>query len=142
MGKSNRRTASWLCGAVPVLVAALIVIPRGSAKADSPDFILHKVDRGDVGRTGQERATVGAGRAVELVCRVRARGPGKPASTIKWIVEDGTSVKKGDKLIELDNSALQDEMKAQQVVVEQQRAQFAQAKTALKLAELAAQGDA
>ena len=143
MRRYHRRTASWLCGTVPVLaVAALIVIPDAAAKADSPDFVLHKVDRGDVVRTVQERGTVEAARAVELVCRVRARGPGKPASTIKWIVEDGTSVKKGDKLIELDDSALQDEMKAQQVVVEQQRAQLAQAKTALKLAELAAQGDA
>src|SRR5262245_7871469 len=139
----ERRTVRRLSGVVSVLAAALIAIPKGSAAEDRPaEFVLYKVDRGDVVRTVQERGTVEAARAAELGCRCGARGPGKPASTIKWIVEDGTSVKKGDKLIELDDSALQDEMKAQQVVVEQQRAQLAQAKTALKLAELAAQGDA
>jgi HlyD family secretion protein len=141
--RGDVNTARWLRRAVAVMaVAALIAIPRGSAKADSPDFVLHKVDRGDVVRTVSEKGEIEVANAAELVCRVRARGPGKPASTIKWIVDDGTSVKKGDKLIELDDSALQDEMKAQQVVVEQQRAQFAQAKTALKLAELAVLGDA
>src|SRR5262245_20924159 len=141
--RGDVNTARWLRRAIVVLAAALIAIPTGSAKEDRPaEFVLHKVDRGDVVRTVHERGTVEAASAAELACRVRARGPGKPASTIKWIVEDGTMVKKGDKLVELDDSALQDELRAQQAVVAQQRAQLAQAKTALKLAELAAQGDA
>jgi HlyD family secretion protein len=142
--RSYVNTARWLRRAVSVMaVAALIAIPNGSAKADSPDFVLHKVDRGDVVRTVQERGAVEAANAAELVCRVRTRYaiPGRPVTTIKWIVEDGTTVKKGDKLVELDDSVLQEEMRAQQAIVAQQRARVVQEKTALKQAELNGQRD-
>src|SRR5262249_18513286 len=53
-----------------------------------------------------ERGTAESADATDVVCRVRATAQGKAATTIKWLVEDGTLVKKGQRLVELDDSAL------------------------------------
>src|SRR5215469_7091884 len=85
----RHKTTSRLCRVISVMgMAALLSIPKGSAKEDRPAaLVFHKVDRGDVVRTLTERGVVEPANAAELVCRVRSRGPDKPASRIKWIVE-------------------------------------------------------
>ncbi len=57
------------------------------------------VDRGPISSTVSERARVEAIKTSDIISRVRWLG--KTADTIiSWVVEDGVSVKKGDKLIE------------------------------------------
>ena len=41
------------------------------------------------------------------------------ASTIKWIVDDGSRVAKGDKIVELDDSGQQEQLKTMDVFVPQ-----------------------
>jgi HlyD family secretion protein len=65
-----------------------------------------------------ERGTLESAENSEIVCRVKASGKGSTISTtIKWIIDDGTQVVRGQKLIELDDSGLQDQLKDQNIKV-------------------------
>jgi RND family efflux transporter MFP subunit len=73
--------------------------------------VFQPVARGDVTATVIERGSLEAATAADVTCQVKARGKdGAPGATIKWVVEDGTIVKKGDRLVELDDAALRDEL--------------------------------
>ncbi len=73
----------------------------------------------------------------EVKCMVEARGgTGTP---ILWVIDEGSYVKKGDKLCELDSSALENEMKAQRIVVSASEALVISSDAALKQAEIAKQ---
>ncbi len=70
-----------------------------------------------------ERGTLEAARNDDIVCLVKASGRGSTAATtIRWVIDDGTQVKKGDKVIELDRSGLEDQKLAQQIAVEKAKA--------------------
>ena len=48
----------------------------------------------------------------DIYCTVRSGTKGSTvATTIKWIIDEGTEVKKGDKIMELDSSGFQDQLK-------------------------------
>ena len=57
----------------------------------------------------------------EVVCRVKA-GTKTAALTIKWVIDDGAHVKQGERLMEIDDSALQDNLKAEKIVLDQAKA--------------------
>jgi RND family efflux transporter MFP subunit len=86
-----------------------------------------KVVHGDVTLTIIERGAVEDLDRTPLISRVRFPGKPQMLATIKWIIEDGTAVKKGDKVVELDDSALRDMLQDQALVVEQARAAHEQA---------------
>ena len=79
------------------------------------DFL--PVDRGPVVATIVERGSLQAVQTSDVFCRVRAAGTGGKdpafATSIKWIIDDGTMVKKGDRLIEFDDSAHSDLLRKQ-----------------------------
>jgi RND family efflux transporter MFP subunit len=76
-----------------------------------------------------ERGTLEAAVSTPIKCQLRATASGSNiASTIeKLFVEDGDTVKKGTKLVQLDTAALRDRANAQQVVLADKRALFEQA---------------
>lgn len=63
----------------------------------------------------------------DIICRVKAGSKGTFASTIKWVIDDGSYVKAGQILIELDDSALQEQYKTQSIVVDKARAEWVKA---------------
>lgn len=83
------------------------------------DFMA--ADRGAVADVINERASLDAAKKTDIISRVQPAGPTKPGaipiSIIKWVVEDGTAVKKGEKLVELDASEHQKEVENLKVVV-------------------------
>jgi HlyD family secretion protein len=65
-----------------------------------------------------ERGTLESAENRDVVCRVRARSQGSTvATTIKWVIDDGTEVERGQKLVELDDSGLQEQLKTQNITV-------------------------
>jgi multidrug resistance efflux pump len=59
----------------------------------------------------------------DVVCTVRAGQKGSTNSTvIKWLVDAGTEVSKGDKIMELDSSGFVEQLKDQNIKVDQARA--------------------
>ena len=65
----------------------------------------------------EERGSLEAAQVSDVICRVKAKTTSGTA-TIKWLIDDGTQVKKGDKLIELDDSAFRDLFRGQAIKLE------------------------
>ncbi len=73
---------------------------------------FHKVAVGPLLVTHSERGVVEPAVSSEIVCRVK--GPGT-VTTIKAIIDEGTSVRKGDVVMELDESPFKERLAAQKV---------------------------
>lgn len=92
--------------------------------------------RGDVVLTLVEKGELEAARNTEIVCLVRASGRGsQSASSIKWVIDDGSKVKKGDLLFLLEDASLREQLNNQHIVVEEKNDLFEQAKANLKIVE-------
>jgi multidrug efflux pump subunit AcrA (membrane-fusion protein) len=63
-----------------------------------------------------ERGALESAENSDIVVRVK-QGKKTTATTIKWVIDDGTQVEKGQKLVELDDSALQEELKERLIEV-------------------------
>jgi HlyD family secretion protein len=60
-----------------------------------------------------------------IVCRVKAGTTGSLfATTIRWAIEDGSRVKKGQLLIHLDDASFRDQLKAQRILRDQARLEW------------------
>lgn len=81
------------------------------SRGPSPEFLTIKVQRDNLVVTVVEDGNVESAKNVDVKCEV----PGP--ITILEIVADGTAVTKGDVLVRLDSSKIDDEILAQQIVV-------------------------
>lgn len=54
----------------------------------------------------------------DIKCKVKTNDKQRGSVKIKWVIEDGTQVKKGRKVIELDSTPLQDELRSQEIAVD------------------------
>ncbi len=102
-------------------------------RAGLGDGITHKVAREVLTLTVTERGSLEAARSSDVVCTLKAPTKGGIASTVRWVIDDGSSVKKGDKVVELDSSGLQEQLKEQARKLEQAIAAHAKAREALQL---------
>src|SRR5207248_2860090 len=55
-------------------------------------------------------------------CKVRNRSGDWIATTIKWLIDDGTQVKRGDLVMRLDDAALKEKYQTQTIAVTEKRA--------------------
>ncbi|MBX9678464.1 MAG: hypothetical protein K2X38_06845 [Gemmataceae bacterium] len=70
-----------------------------------------------------ERGALESAENSDIVCRVKAGAKGSTiATTIKWVIDDGTRVDKGQLLVQLDDSGLQEQLKNQNNTVNQAKA--------------------
>jgi HlyD family secretion protein len=93
------------------------------APSARPDLLTHKVGYELLPVTVVERGTLESADNKDVVCKVKA-GSRSTATTIKWVIDDGTIVSKGQLLMELDDSALQDQYRVQSIAVEKSRAEW------------------
>src|SRR5262249_52681411 len=64
----------------------------------------------------------------DVYVRVKASSTSSTyATTIKWVIDDGSPVRKGDVLVYLDDAALQDQLQAQRTLVDQAKFDWEQA---------------
>jgi multidrug efflux pump subunit AcrA (membrane-fusion protein) len=118
--------------------ARLRLIERLPRSADE----FHKVAIGNVTATLVERGTLEPAVASDLVCRIKAPGKGSTVATaIKWVVDDGTLVKAGERVIELDDSAIREQLAAQRLITEQAAAARLQAEEHIELLRKSNQAD-
>jgi HlyD family secretion protein len=83
--------------------------------------------RGDLVASVVERGTIEPANFADLICNVKAREKGSAATTIKWLIDDGSMVKMGDLLARLDDSAVRDQLDVATVKVKEASAALAQA---------------
>ena len=81
------------------------------------DVLLHTVKREPLVVTVAEKGTLESADNRDIVCKVRAGTKGF-ASTINWVIDDGSRVKPGQLLMILDDSALKDQEDDQQIKVQ------------------------
>lgn len=65
-------------------------------------------------------------------CRVRA-GTKATDLRIRWVIDDGAQVKQGERLMEIEDSALQDQLKAEKILLDQAKANSIAAEEAYKI---------
>jgi len=96
----------------------------GSGASSRPELILRAAKLEYLQVTVVERGTLESADNKDVVCKVKAGSKGTFASTIRWVIDDGSIVTKGQLLMELDDSALQDASRAQSIVVEKAKAEW------------------
>lgn len=136
---ARRGKAQWVALAVIIALGGSAVAYRsmmGPSKTVSVnEMITEQVRRGDFDHIVLEDGEIESSENQEVVCQVKSRaGNGTP---ILWVIDEGTYVKKGDKLVELDESALQTELKSQRIVVSTAEATVIGSEAQLKQDEIA-----
>lgn len=93
--------------------------------------LMHKVSRGDLIVTVTEDGNLESASNIDIRCQVFG------GATIKDIVVDGTFVKQGEKLVELDSAAIDEQILTQRIQYEKARAVRDQAVNDLVAAKIA-----
>ncbi len=105
-------------------------------RAARADLLKHKVRYEQLQLTIVERGALESADNRDIVCRVKAKAQGSTvASTIKWVIDDGSIVEAGDKLIELDSSGLEDALKSKKIDVDKARSDWIGAEEDYKIQE-------
>lgn len=76
-----------------------------------------------------ESGEIDAKRSTNVVCEVEGQ------STITWVIEEGTVVKAGDKLMQLDSADLQESVRTQEMTYKTAKAAFEKADKTLAITE-------
>ncbi len=63
----------------------------------------------------------------------------RTGTPILWVIEEGTRVKVGDKLVELDSAALEQQLQSQRIAVSSAKAQLISSEAAVRTAEISLQ---
>jgi multidrug resistance efflux pump len=83
-----------------------------------------------------ERGTLESAKNGDIVCTVRSGTRGSTvATTIKWVIDPGTQVVKGDKLFEFDSSGFVEQLKDQKIKVDQAKANWVTADEQYRIQE-------
>lgn len=141
--KRSKRTGKAAIVAVVVLgllggggYAYYRFVGFGSASSKAQPLTIEVVS-GPFDHIVLEQGEVESSSNIDVVCEVKARGgSGTP---ILWVIDEGTYVKKGDKLVELDASALENEAKAQRIAVSSAEALVISSEANVRTAQIALQ---
>ena len=120
-----------------VIVGVLGVAAYGSTRlmgglgeSEATTMLTHEVAKGELLVTVTEDGNVESAVNTDIKCQVAG------GSSILWIVPDGETVKKGDKLVELDQSALDEQINAQKIAHERARSTVIQAEKDYQVAQI------
>lgn len=105
------------------------------AKLAPDDLLVSEVVEAPFDHTVVEQGEIESSSNTEVVCQISSRGGSGTA--ILWVIDEGTKVKAGDKLIELDSSNLEIELKEDRIEVITAEANYATAKALVEQAEIA-----
>lgn len=117
-----------------VATATVFLLPSlGFFQQSRPDLLTYTVGYELLPVTVVERGTLESADNREVVCKVKAGARGTFASSIKWVIDDGTLVSKGQRIMDLDDSALREQEQQQQILVLKAKAAWEKAIEDLKI---------
>lgn len=119
--------------ALVLLIVGAIALRPGDV--DSEEMATFEAKRGPLTISVTESGTIMAREQVILKSEVEGM------TTILWLIDEGVVVKKGDLLVELDASRLEDEQIDQEIAVQNMEAAFVGARENLAVTENQAQSD-
>jgi len=139
MDHEDLRRAAWrrklLFGLLILVVgggaiAATTMVGRDLAKPEQP-LVLHTVRRGDLPITVTERGNLESQVNEQVICEVDdINGDNINGTPIVWVIANGSSVKEGDLLVELDSAPHQERLDDQ--ILDTERARLAQIQAKVK----------
>ncbi len=134
MNRSHRwgRRLLWIVGTLAILTGAVTAARAFFDGGDDIDrtTLTHTVARNNLLVTVTEDGNLESASNLDIKCQVAG------GSSILWIIEDGATVKKGDKLVELDSAALEEQINQQRIVFEKARSTKIQAEKNFEVAKL------
>lgn len=101
------------------------------------DLILSPVTRGPFDHVVVEQGEIESSSNTEVLCEIKARG--QSGTSILWVIDEGAKVRKGDKLVELDSSQLEVELKISRIEVITAEAAVTTASALLEQAQISRQ---
>jgi len=110
---------------------------RGVTETADAIVLTDIVRRGPFEHVVLEQGEVESSKNIELICEVKSRN--SSGTAILWVIPEGTAVQEGDKLVELDSSALENELKQQRIQVNSALAAKISAESTLEQAMVAKQ---
>lgn len=116
-----------------ILAIGLFAVPKLTASMSKPEaanYLTHEVQNDDLLITVTEEGNVESAQNVEVKCQVAG------GSSILWIVDDGKQVKAGEKIVELDSSALEEQINTQRIAYEKARATKIQSEKNFSVAKI------
>jgi RND family efflux transporter MFP subunit len=120
----------YYAGVSPARQQTVAAVPGTAAPVDLSTAQFATVKRGDVKISLLAPGTVETKETTSIVSQIEG------SSKILWVIDEGTMVKKGDKLIELEADGLDDRLYQQNADVMKGEAQFNTAEQALRMQEL------
>jgi HlyD family secretion protein len=133
--KKNKRYMIGIVGAAVILAAGAIVYRQAKAKGDEKVEAVFTVHSGPLTIHVSESGTIKAREQIIIKNEVEGR------TSIIYLIPEGTRVKKGDLLVELDASALNDLKVDQDIRVQNTEALFINAQENLAVVQNQAQSD-
>jgi HlyD family secretion protein len=91
--------------------------------------------RGDLAAAVVERGSIEPASYADVICKVKAKDKESPATTIKWVIDEGSLVKKGNPLVLLDDSAIREQLQAATVKAREAEAAMALASENVRLVQ-------
>jgi multidrug resistance efflux pump len=120
--KAQHLPLKWLIGGGvgALLVAGLVIFfVARSFHSVRNDLVTHKVQREVLELTIVERGALESTNNSDITCRVKSGTKNSTvATTIKWVIDDGSRVKKDDPLVELDDSGLIEQLKNEKITLD------------------------
>jgi HlyD family secretion protein len=105
-----------LAGVVAVALLTTASLAGDDSKSLPIKLITHKVKPERLEPQIIERGTLESANNSHLICRVKAlTSNATVATTIKWVIDDGSLVKRGQLVVELDSSALEEVLKTRRI---------------------------
>lgn len=112
------------------VVAAATMVGRDFSQTEQP-LVFHTVKRGDLPITVTERGNLESQVNEQVICEVDdINGDNINGTPIVWVVANGSSVKEGDLLVELDSASHQERLDEQ--ILDTERARLAQIQAKVK----------
>jgi HlyD family secretion protein len=135
-----------------VLAVAVVLIATGAGlggwyyltlvAAEDTALQFEPVERGRLVFSIVEKGELEASRNTDITCKVRASGRGNAiATSIKWLIDEGSKVKAGDVICLLDDSGLKEQLKNQEIAVASARASLIQAEKDKEITASQNEGD-
>ncbi len=137
--KKRRKLPRWLTMTVTVGVILGLGVAAVSSSglltpaATGQQMLTEKVHRADLVVSIAEDGNVESAHNVDIKCEV------KGGSTILWIVKDGTQVQKGDELVRMDSSPIEDGINSQKITYEKAKAAKIDSENSFNAAKIAVQ---
>ena len=110
-----------------------------SNRINPGDLITQRASRGAFDHIVLEQGEIESSSNEVVVCEVKSRGSSQGGVSILWVIDEGSRVKEGDKLVELDASELELREKEQRISVITAESRMATAQAQLEQAKISRQ---